>query len=147
MQNDLMLQKTGLSLRINGDPDNLLEFDPDDILFVERYKNLLIAFDEKGKEYTKNYDEIDKKEKENPGANHGLSKEKITLAKESSIFIRDQIDSVFGAGASQKLFGDSLSMTKFANFFDAITPFIKKARDEKMAKYKNTPEGKKRVMK
>jgi hypothetical protein len=62
-------------------------------------------------------------------------KEKLALMLDICYFMRGQMDSVFGVGTSQKVFGDANTLDMFTQFFDGITPFIQKNRAEKMAKY------------
>lgn len=62
--------------------------------------------------------------------------EKADLLVESVTYFRDLIDTVFGAGSSQLLFGDAKTFSMFEDFFNGIMPYYQKASKERMAKYK-----------
>lgn len=134
--NKLNTASNAVRLAINDDPNNVLEFNPSDVLFFERFMTLLTEFEEKSKEFEKKSAEIEKiKGKDN----HGIplnALEKIRLLKELCLYLRAQIDNVFGDNTSYKLFGDALVIDAFEQFFDGIIPYIEKARDEKIKKYK-----------
>ena len=43
---------------------------------------------------------------------------------------------VFGAGTSEKAFGEAQTLNMFEQFFDGITPYIQGARGQKVSKYR-----------
>ena len=61
----------------------------------------------------------------------------IALLHEACDFMRDEIDTVFGEGTSEKAFGEYRSLDMIEQFFTGITPYIQKARQKKTQKYTN----------
>ena len=121
-------------IAINDDPNNVIEFNPTDVLFVERFYAIYREFEAKQAEY-------DKQSKELDAAGDDITanmEQSITFLKEVCGFMREKIDYLFGEGTSQKVFGDSLSLEMIAQFFEGITPFVWQARQEKVNKYKTT---------
>jgi len=125
-------------IAINGDPERVIEFNPGDVLFAERFYQLLAEFEAKESDFSSRADELDRAEGDNMG-------ERLAFLHEVCEFMRAKIDALFGAGTSQKAFGDSLSLEMFEQFFTGITPFIKAARNERTAQYRPR-KGRNRVM-
>ncbi|MGX8711628.1 MAG: hypothetical protein ACQGTM_15455 [bacterium] len=128
-----------IRLCVNDDPTRVIAFNPTDISFAERFYSLLSEFEEKEKEYQqkvealKNNVEIDA---------FGIPKNfgpALALLRETSGFLREKIDDVFGAGTSQAAFGDANTLDMFEQFFGGITPFVQKAREKQVGKYTAAP--------
>lgn len=137
-------------IAINDDPNNVIEFNPDDVLFAERFYTICEDFDKKQVEFNKKSKELDERKEEL--TENGLpvvTKEGIQFLREVCTFMREKIDYVFGEGTSQQVFGDTLSLEMIGQFLEGITPFIQNERTEKIKKYTNpsTKSGTKRVMK
>lgn len=123
-------------IAVNGDEKRVIEFNPEDIVFVEKFYGLIKQFEAKEAEFRQRAEEI--------GANEGVDElgipvntaESIRLALELCDYLRGQIDAVFGAGTSQKAFGEARTLNMFEQFFEGITPFIQGTRKEKMEKYR-----------
>lgn len=147
MTDNLVINAGRKRLTINGDPENVIEFDPTDVLFAERFYQLILEFDKKVNEFTARSDELDAATIKNEDGLPDNMPDKFALAKEAGAWIRGQIDNVFGKGTSQKVFGDSISLDAFGQFFDGITPHIQKTRASKVAKYQNTAIKKKKALK
>ena len=128
-----------IRIAINDDPERVIEFNPHDILFAERFYKLLHEFEDREGEFSAKADELDAVEGDNMG-------ERLVFMREVCEFMRGQIDALFGAGTSQKAFEDALSLEMFEQFFSGITPFIRSARSERLAQYR-PKKGSKRVMK
>lgn len=136
---DSLKIETGIvRLQINDGPA-CIEFNPQDVNFVERYYGLLKMFYAKQAEYEARSKEL--------AANTSLDEkglpanfeESIAFAKEVCGFVRSQIDTVFGTGTSQKVFGDSYYMPAYGQFFTGLSPYIEPARAEKIAQFSNPP--------
>lgn len=112
-------------LSINDDPTNVISFNPADANFAERFYKIVSEFEAKLKEY----------ESQASVLSIAGDGEQIALLKETCEFVREKIDYVFGAGTSQKVFGDALVLDVFSQFFDGIMPYIQKARTDKVGKY------------
>lgn len=132
---------------INNDPQRVIEFDPDDILFVEKFYSILGEVQKAEEEFTSRAAELDKvSEKDEYGVPVNIQ-EKIEMIKDLSNWCREKIDYVFGEGTSQIAFGNTVNLDMFGQFFEGITPFIQSSRDRKLDKYKKTvPEDGKAIM-
>jgi len=141
MMDDLQINDGLKRLTINGDPSRVIEFNPSDVLFAERFYDLMEKFDAKITEYQER-SEVLESDKEQDQRNIPVNlKQRIALLKEACEFIRAEIDYLFGVGTSQTVFGDTYNIDVFIQFFERITPLIETIREEKIAKYtrkKNT---------
>lgn len=138
--NDLVIKSSVIKLTINGGPD-FIEFDPDDVLFMEGFYNLIEQFTRKQSEY-KNLLDV------SPDATDDIglplhAKDSIQAIKEICDFTYAQIDLMLGTGSSKKLFGERKSFAPIQQFFEGITPYIRKARGKKLEKYMPPPKSKK----
>lgn len=134
-QNNINIRTSTIRLTINNDQDKIIEFNPEDLSFIESLYDLISDFEVKEKEF-KNCDralnankDIDK---------HGISKNtkaRIKLNRDLCLYMRSKIDSLFGEGASDVAFGKSNTADMFSQFFEGITPFIETARQKKVDKY------------
>lgn len=131
---DTLNTKSGIiELAINGDPENVISFDPTDALFAEKFYRM-------SSEFTKSMNDFQNKARnfQNTKDENGIPLDvldRITLVKDLCLYVRGKIDELFGAGTSQKVFGDSLNFESIAQFFDGILPYFKAARNAKMKKY------------
>ena len=116
-----------IQLAVNDDPERIIEFNPQDIGFAERFYTLLSEFDVKSREFYERAEKIEKNDVEN-----GLG-----LMREMCEYMREKIDQVFGEGTSQKAFGNAMTLNMFEQFFAGVTPYIQKARTEKVKQYTN----------
>lgn len=122
-------------IAINGDESRLLVFNPSDVLFVERFYKLISEFENRLTEYQKQSIALEADTRTNGNdipVNMGA---RLELVKEACEYSRESIDKVFGAGTSQMVFGDTLSLDAVQQFFEGITPFIAVARSEKVRQY------------
>lgn len=133
-------------IMINDDPNNVIEFNPADVAFAERFYGLLKDFEAKQAEYQRRAQEANEKNDLDENGIPVNLVENMTLMREACEFMRGKIDYLFGTGTSQKVFGDTLVLDQFAQFFQGMTPFIKSARQDKVDRYQKQPHGK-RVMK
>jgi hypothetical protein len=136
--------ETGVKkIQINDGPE-YIEFNPADVSFAERFYQLIQDFEVKQVEYQKRAEILD------AGSNlvdaNGIPinfPAGLAMMREVCEFMRVKIDGLFGKDTSRKCFGDALSLDMFGQFFTGITPFIKTARTEKVAKYQKKPHSKK----
>ena len=123
-----------ITLQINDGPE-VIAFDPSETLFAEKFYRLMRDLTTKEVEFRARAEAIDAKtELEEDGLPASLP-ETLAFMREACQFFRDEIDKLFGEGSSQKLFGDRYSLPAIGSFFTGITPYIKTARDERIAKY------------
>jgi hypothetical protein len=143
---NISLKQNVKRFMINDDPNNIFEFDPHDAGFADRFYKTIKEIDAKQVEYNQRADALAAQPEigtDGLPANLGGS---IDLVRELCEYMRGRIDYLFGAGSSQKLFGDALSLDAIGNFFNAMTPIFAAARGEKIESYSNTVTAKKRAM-
>ena len=110
-------------LSINDDPDRIIRFNPNDVLFREKFQALSNDFQ---KELSSFQDKMDALTDNN---------KKLELEKEACLYIREKIDYLFGEGTSQIVFQDEMDVDLFWQFFDGLAPYIKTAIDQRVKKY------------
>jgi len=123
-------------LAVNNDPERVIEFNPKDQLFAEKFYRVYEEIIEKEKEISGRVENF--KENMTGVDEQGIPvniKDGIELWKDTGLWVRDRIDYVFGEGTSQKAFGDAIVFEAFQQFFEGVTPFIQSARSERMEKY------------
>ena len=132
-----------VELHVNGDPKRVVRFNPQDVRFAENFYALLKEFDIKRAEFTARDEKIKAEgEKLIDGLPASLP-ESFVMIREACIWLRGEIDKIFGAGTSQTAFGDALVLDVFEQFLAGVTPHIAKVRESKVAQY--TQEHKERV--
>ena len=125
------------AVRIEIDRDGIkdeISFNPNDVGLVNRYYKLIEFIDRKQKEYIEKAKMIDNSASDKV-------KDGLLLLESICIDIKEQIDIVFGAGTSHKVFGDALTLDMFSQFFIGITPYIQGAREDKVKKYIEESQG------
>lgn len=126
-----------IRLAINGDEDNLLVFNPEDVVFAERFYELAKNFSAKEKEFNARIIALQANKHMDE---HGLpanTGDTIDLTRELCEYMREQLDIVFGDGTCQRLFGDVNSINMLTQFLEGIEPYISDARAKKANKYVN----------
>jgi len=136
----------GVRLAINGDENRIIEFNPNDILFTERYYAMYAEFRKKQTELEAKAKELETGELDVDGMPINLDQQ-IEFMKQTCQFVYEKIDGLFGPGTSQKAFGDALDFEMIGQFFEGISPYFSKVREEKVKKYSNTATRKSRAMK
>lgn len=122
-------------IAINDDPARVIEFNPDDVGFVERFYALIDNVEAKENEIKEKLEEIRKDQTESPYGMPNSIRREVQLTAEMCRYMREQIDNVFGAGSSQTIFGDVNVPTMFGEFFTLIGPCISSARSGAVKKY------------
>ena len=120
---------------INGDEKKVLEFNPYDILFAERFYALIEKFEQKRKEYDVRFEELEKSKVEDV---HGLPKnlpDSFALMRDIVGWLHNEIDTLFGPKTSKMVFGDQVNLDMVQQFFDGLFPFIEDARKERLKGY------------
>lgn len=120
---------------INDDPQRTIEFDPEDLNFIDGFYELIGEFEAKEAEYSKRAEELQSDEQLDGYGIPKNMKAVITLAKEVCEYMKEKVDQVFGDGTSEKAFGKAMALDMFGQFFDGVTPYISSARDSKIEKY------------
>lgn len=143
---DTLRIDTGVKHVVINDGPEFIEFNPSDVVFAERFYQLVRDFEVKQVEYKKRADLIDLNNKALPDGIPDNFPDSLALMREVCEFMRQRIDGLFGEDTSQRVFGDTLSLNMFEQFFTGITPFIRTARAMKVAKYTPHPKKKNTVM-
>lgn len=129
-------------IAINDDPERVLEFNPSDVAFAEKFYQLVKDFEEKQRGFEARAKSMDAQpaDLDDYGLPANVS-EKLAFVREVCEYLYGKIDYLFGAGASQKIFGGVLSLEAVSQFFEGITPFIEATRREKVSKYTSHTSG------
>lgn len=115
----------------------VLEFDPSDIIFGEKFYRLIANFQGREQAYRERAKSIDlSAEADENGVPKNLPAG-LELMREVCDYMRSEIDDLFGQGTSQMVFGSARNLEVFQQFFAGITPIVKQARENKLKKYLN----------
>lgn len=112
-----------------------LVFNPKDSIFAEKLYVLLSEFQEKLKSRMVRMKEIESIQGTD---SNGVALNAVELTKLTTgtcVYIRSEIDKLFGNGTSQMVFGDSMVLESFQQFFSGVLPHIEKERKEKVDGY------------
>lgn len=131
----LQIETGEIRLAINDDPQRVIVFNPANVLFAERFYKLFGEFQRTLTEYQPRFEAVEKvKDVDENGVPVNVQS-RIDLVKEVCEYIRAEIDKLFGVGTSQIVFGDSMNLEAFTQFFEGITPYIRQERENKIRKY------------
>ena len=122
-------------LCINDDPERVITFNPSDLLFAEKFYQMLGDVDSKMTEYQRQAEALEADKEKDANDIPVNMQARFDLLRPTCDYSRSMIDSIFGDGTSQMVFGDSLNLDAFSQFFDGITPYFKTARAAKVAQY------------
>jgi hypothetical protein len=126
-------------IAINEDEERVIVFNPTDIVFAEKFYRLLGNFQDKLKEYQVRSAEIEAvKDVDENGLPANLDT-RIALLREVCEYMAGQIDYLFGPGTARKIDEGALDLSIYEQFFTGITPFVQKARVEKIERYGSKP--------
>ncbi len=131
----LNFETNAIKLMINDDPSRVISFDPTDVIFASKFYDVIGEFNQKMIELQK---QARKFERETAIGENGLplnAGDRLEFVKQVCQYLRGKIDDLFGAGTSQTVFGDGMSIQAIEGFFDGIMPYIEKARNKKLAKH------------
>jgi hypothetical protein len=143
---DSITINTGVKrIAINGDPARVISFNPTDVTFAERFYGLMQNFEAKQRDYQARAEALDA---ETGVDENGLPvnlADRIAFMRDVCEYMHAQIDTLFGAETSLKVFEGALDLDLIAQFFEGVTPFVQSARAAKIEQY-SKPSTKKRVM-
>lgn len=124
-------------IAINGDPERVITFNPNDVIFVEKFYKLIGEISGMQERYAEQIKEIDgNKVIGNDGLPVNFA-DRLNMWRAIHTEVQAAIDSIFGAGTSQKAFGGAMPFSEdmYRQFFNGIIPFIQSERSAKTAKY------------
>lgn len=139
---DLKTNSKKIELKRDGVVTGVISFDPSDVVFAEKFYNLIAEFQAKSKEYephAKALEENTATDVNGLPVNFG---ERIALLRGVCEYIRDRIDHLFGIGTSQAAFGDVYDTDLIVQFMEGLKPFFQKTRAAKIEKYTSTASAK-----
>lgn len=122
-------------LTINDDPNRVVAFNPNDILFAERFYSLIDDFETKEKEYNKRLEELRADERKDEYGLPANAQEQMNLLKDIVKFFQTKIDWIFGAGTSDAIFQGVMNLDIIEQFFNGVAPYIQAAREKKTTSY------------
>jgi hypothetical protein len=136
----LKIESSKIRLAINDDKNKIIEFDPNDVKFINRYYSMISNFEVKQKEFAEKAAKIDKITTYNSIGMKVSDIEGSKLMLEMCEYMKGQIDYVFGNGASEKAFGDTINPEMINEFLGGVAEYIAAERNAKIEKYtgKNT---------
>lgn len=130
---NLVIGAGNIRLTINGDPDNILEFNPNDLFFVDRAYQLAERAAAKQEEYKRKALALEKKLKNADPAE--IMRQKRTYVKLACLDIYAELDEVFGPGVSDRVFKGRFVLEEIEQFLDGINPYFSEARAPKINKH------------
>lgn len=134
--NSINIQNPNLKrILINDDESRVLEFDPSDVVFIDRFYQAFNSLKAKLQEYQQRNNDLGGDEALDEHGIPANTGERIALLREACTYLRDLVDQLFGGGAAQMVFGDALNLQQIEAFFEQLTPFIEKPRAEKLKPY------------
>lgn len=126
---DLQLNTGMIELAIQGDKNRVLRFNPEDVEFQNALLAMLDHASKKMKEFEQSAKAHDLKFREMDPIE--AMKEKIKIQRDIDVFIKSEIDEVFGKGTASMIFKEACPSAKsssgqyiFMNFFEALLPII-----------------------
>lgn len=134
MVDKLIINSGEKRIQIN-DTDDYLVFNPNDVVFVERFYKMITEFETKLKDYQAKGAELDKATDVNELGIPVNVQERINFIHEACNFMYEQIDFLFGEGTSKMLFGETESLDMLEQFFSGLTPIIESYRKANVKKY------------
>lgn len=130
MANSIRIDAGEVTLLVNDDPNRVIKFNPEDILFVERFYNLVGGFEGVQGRFQERLNAI-------PDEGESTAPQVIAVVEEACDYLMEQIDSVFGAGTSKAVFAGAKSLSQIEQFFQGIAPYVKTKRQDKVARYQS----------
>ena len=126
----------------DGKEKGVLEFNPSEITFIEKYQDLLINFTEKSGEI----DALRISAKDAMSGDNVREQSDIifTAVKELYDFFENEVDALFGVGTSSMLFSKERDVDEYTQFLEGIAPFIQGERAKKLEQYAPPKRSKKR---
>lgn len=132
---NININSATIRLTVNNDENRVIEFNPEDVSFVEEFYNLIQEFDDKIENYKGKDLALSKDKTVDKYGIPKSTKKRIELRRDLCEYLRHKIDLIFGEGTSNVAFGKANNIDMFTQFFNGIIPFVEVARDKKTAKY------------
>ncbi len=127
----LKIESGRVELAVNGDPERIIAFDPEDVAFAAGFYGLAGRFAQKEEEYRARAAALQE----------GDAQGTIVLMEEMCGWLRKEIDGLFGEGTCETAFGSGNSLRMYQQFFEGVVPYVRKAREKKLAAYTDEDGG------
>lgn len=127
-------------IAINEDPNRIIEFNPKDLLFAEKFYAMIKEIKTLLKEIENKTNDFDIRAKDisidiDNDEFPAVIDDTIQFHKQSCEKMFEEIDKLFGTGVSEMVFQGVYDIEVVAQFLNGITPFISNVRSEKVNKY------------
>lgn len=106
-----------------GEERGIFKFNPSDVKAAQNFLSIQEEFEHKYAEFQEQAKHCE------------TAAQQASFLNELVDYFESMIDSCFGQGSSQILFGDAKTLSMFEDFFTGITPYYQKASEERIAKY------------
>jgi len=134
-----------IRLTINDDPARVIAFNPTDILFAERFYALRHDLEARQADFQQREEALDQETAVDANGLPANLAARIAFMREVCEYMHAQLDNLFGAGTALTVFQGALDLDAIIAFFEGVTPFVEKARTDKLKPYRAT-RGKKAAM-
>ena len=134
-QLNITTKNINLEVVRDGEHVGVISFDPHDLIFVERFYELISVFEKEIEKYSRQYLLLQKDNSLDKAGVPKNMKKRIDVTKKACEYVRGAIDKVFGDGAAQIAFGDNMNIETYYQFFQGVTPHVQQARAETMKDY------------
>lgn len=120
---------------INDDPNRVIEFNPNEVGFAERFYSLIQDFEQKHTEYLRRAEELDEDQSvDGLGLPLNIAA-RLVFMREVCEYLHAGIDRLFGARTSQIVFEGMLGLDMIGEFFEGIVPLVQQTRAQKVTPY------------
>lgn len=136
-----------IALTVNNDPERVIRFNPNSIEFAEAFCGLTDKLDALRDKYNEDIKRLDADMETDEYGRPKNIKERLKLIREICDELKREVDEIFGAGASKTVFGNVSSFEMFEDFFNGISPYVRKAREDKIKKYTGNRAQRRAVLK
>lgn len=132
-----------IEIAIDGDPERVIRINPDDVHLRARLFELARTAAQKEKEIEAKAAEIEAITGEDENGLPLQAKASVELMIDYADFMMSQIDEVFGAGTSKKVFADGFDFDTAIKFLDFMMKKLGGASSQKIEERLNKKTGKK----
>lgn len=132
-----------IRLLINDDESKVLAFNPEDVSFANRFYEVYEYLNTRQAHYEQMDAEINALP-DDAQDDHGFELKGLRRLQgqlEMCADMRKAIDTLFGEGTSQMVFGDVNVPSQFMQLLEGVMPYLTKARAKKSEKYKKAHGG------
>lgn len=124
----------------NDKEKGVLEFNPSEMVFIEKYQTLMIGFQEKSIIIEKLLEDIKSRIgkgnfDEGGDETREVSKSAFETIKELYDFFDNELNILFGEGTTAMLFSTPRDLGEYNQFLEGISPYIQEVRAKKVEKY------------